>query len=463
MSIGTNIQTVNMKNTIQPKAYTAFKAQFAPAQNYLPDTVEINGKKKKNGVSTIVKASVGLGIIGTIAIAAGLIAKGKTSQAKELEKLYLDKMVQAKLSEHIDFKEAKTLQEAISFSKNVLKIKDVDSNFTLDALNIINKGIVDVSNAHKGRVYLPRSLEFADAGIKENWFATVNQSVKSDKFFRMKVNKNYYDDNILDKKIKSFLYRGQDKIFEINNSNIKSFYSAGSDWAMPTKELAKYIEKFYKNPASMSIKEKQILFNSMYQNDIYAHATMRNPIDTIKTLIEKHKNILKKENYKINIDELSKKSIQEQKDELWNIIRILDHNNIHSYFKFDVITPEYTIYHELGHLQDFGLNLKNLHVKLKKSEGYLIDNRWGTIEDKHIREYFEQHPDGAKKYYPDLYEFLNNSQIQITAGKVSDYSQVGIGEFIAEAYAEMISGKKLPDDVIALYKKYNGPLPKEFK
>lgn len=385
---------------------------------------------------------------------------------KEIEKLYADKMIQSNLPEHIDFREAKNIQEAISFSKNILKIKEVDSNFTLDALNIVNKGIVDISNAHKGKAFLPRSLEFADVGIgaDSNWFASVNQNVKSDKFFRLRINKKYYDNKTLDEEIKSYLYyHGHEKNFEINNSKITTLYVAGPDWGMPTKELAKYIEKFYKNPASMNIKEKQILFNSMYQNDIYAHATMRNPFDTIRILTEKHKNILEKENYKINIDELSRKSIQEQKDELWKVIHILDKNRIHSYFKFDVITPEYTIYHELGHLQDFGLNLKKLHVNLKDNEYYLLDNRWGTINDKHIKEYYEQHPDGAKKYYPDLYEFLNNPQIQITAGKVSDYSQVGIGEFIAEAYAEMISGKKLPDDVMALYKKYNGPLPNGFK
>jgi hypothetical protein len=62
--------------------------------------------------------------------------------------------------------------------------------------------------------------------------------------------------------------------------------------------------------------------------------------------------------------------------------------------------------------------------------------------------------------YPEFYEFLTTQSIQQTAGKVSDYAQVGIGEFVAETYADMISGKKIPDDVMALYRKYKGP---EFK
>ena len=58
-----------------------------------------------------------------------------------------------------------------------------------------------------------------------------------------------------------------------------------------------------------------------------------------------------------------------------------------------------------------------------------------------------------------MYEHLTNSEIQKTAGKISPYAQTGIGEFIADTYAELIKGTKLSDDVMALYKKYNGPLP----
>ena len=50
----------------------------------------------------------------------------------------------------------------------------------------------------------------------------------------------------------------------------------------------------------------------------------------------------------------------------------------------------------------------------------------------------------------------------VTAGKVSAYAQTSIGEFIAETYAKMVSGDTIPDDVLKLYKKYNGPLPKAF-
>ena len=62
-----------------------------------------------------------------------------------------------------------------------------------------------------------------------------------------------------------------------------------------------------------------------------------------------------------------------------------------------------------------------------------------------------------KKQYPDLYEFLTNKEKHNTALKVSSYASTGIGEFIAEVYAGLIQGKKYSNEVINLYKKYNGP------
>ena len=75
---------------------------------------------------------------------------------------------------------------------------------------------------------------------------------------------------------------------------------------------------------------------------------------------------------------------------------------------------------------------------------------------------FKEKPEKFKKLYPDLYEHLTNKEIQATAGKVSSYAQTSIGEFVAETYAKMIKGDPIPEDVLKLYKKYNGPLPNGF-
>lgn len=51
----------------------------------------------------------------------------------------------------------------------------------------------------------------------------------------------------------------------------------------------------------------------------------------------------------------------------------------------------------------------------------------------------------------------NFQEYQQAAGKVSEYAQTSIGEFIAETYAKMVRGDKITDDVMKLYEKYNGP------
>ena len=103
MSVGTNIQTINLDN-VQPKMQTNFRSQSSPVKDYPPDTVEINGKKK-TGMSNGAKVGIGLGILGAAVLAIGLIAKGRGFQAKEVVK-------------HIDFKPAKTIEEAKQFAKD---------------------------------------------------------------------------------------------------------------------------------------------------------------------------------------------------------------------------------------------------------------------------------------------------------------------------------------------------------
>ena len=88
----------------------------------------------------------------------------------------------------------------------------------------------------------------------------------------------------------------------------------------------------------------------------------------------------------------------------------------------------HTIYHELGHLQDDVVRIEAA----------------GKYKD-------------ASMYPKELREWLNNKEIMKTASGVSDYATTGPGEFIAENYDYLIDGRKLSDDVMALYKKLGGP------
>ena len=96
-------------------------------------------------------------------------------------------------------------------------------------------------------------------------------------------------------------------------------------------------------------------------------------------------------------------------------------------------------------------------MKIGKYEISKSQERWGGLTYKGFKEFFDKDPKTFKKVFPDLYEFLTNQEHQQTAGKISEYAQTSIGEFIAETYAKMVRGDKIPNDVMKLYEKYNGP------
>ena len=121
------------------------------------------------------------------------------------------------------------------------------------------------------------------------------------------------------------------------------------------------------------------------------------------------------------------------------------------------------MYHEMGHLQYFGKNLKAVDLKqMETGNPNLFNNRWGGLEYEDCRKVWDRDKNEFKKLYPDLYEFLTNETSQNTAGKISSYAQSSIGEFIAETYATMVEAKikggTVADDIMALYKKYDAPL-----
>ena len=80
------------------------------------DIVEVETKKEdKKGLSKLAKWGIGItGGFATLITAMTLITKNQT---KALTKLYKEKMVFKELPEKLEFKEAKTLDEAIKFAK----------------------------------------------------------------------------------------------------------------------------------------------------------------------------------------------------------------------------------------------------------------------------------------------------------------------------------------------------------
>ena len=435
------------------------------------DTVELSTKQtEKKGLSTGQKWAIGIGSALAGLVTAGiLISRHETSK---LKKLYEQNMVFQNLAEKIDFKEAKTVEEGIKFAKDVLKVGEVDKNFTLDAINFANKGLVEVSNANKGKLFIPKKMWYREMG--DNTLAGVVQDIKSPYFGHLMVNKKFFEHERLNKSLNTMLGIGKQKTAVESASKTEAKVSKNFQFVCNLDEnLINMIKKYKQSPDLLTIAEKRELWANL-SNAGSINTSMLNlaPLATLKNNLA----LFEKNGIKVNVDDFAKQTTEKQSEKLKELFTQLQEKlGHHPEIDIPYISPTETIHHEMGHLQDFAKNLKELDIKQWKipsfkdaykevkagkkdtSDVEFVDNRWGGLTYKGFKELLEKNPKKFRKKYPDLYEFLTNQETQQTAGRVSSYAQTSIGEFIAEVYGKMVRGEKIPDEVMALYKKYNGP------
>lgn len=370
MSVGTNIQTVNLNNNVQPKMQTNFRAQSSPVKDYPPDTVEINGKKK-NGLSNGAKAGIGLGILGTAALAIGLIMKSRGSQAKEVIK-------------HIDFKEAKTIEEAKKFAREKLGINYIEQGNAkfddIEMVNFLNEYFTKINNNSKlGRDAYPKLIHSSDC--QSSFFDITNKNIKLngvDYGYALGVNTKYFSNF---------------------KSELENILTSISD--IKTDKLF-----FYKKSGQYSIARKEL------------------DTDFVRNFLTKVNNSdLTKLSYKDKL-QIYMDLFAMQEGKIVNGKLVEQKNSLYTYLN-----------HETGHLLHFK-NSKNIE-QMRKVKEYINNGQEVSELTK---------------------EFVNNKDIQTTASKVSNYAKESPLEFVAETFAGLRDGIKFDDDVMALYKKYNGPM-----
>ena len=133
----TNFNTLPNRNIYQPTINTS--TVFNPVKKETaqqPQTEKGISKKALVGIGASLAAAATVGI---------LLAKGNFRQAKQL-------------AEHIDFKEAKTMDEAVQFAKENLGVK-LQIGDNLDVANFLNEIFVDVNNKMKGKAVLPKKVK----------------------------------------------------------------------------------------------------------------------------------------------------------------------------------------------------------------------------------------------------------------------------------------------------------------
>ena len=427
------------------------------------DTVEIDGKKKKLSIG----AKIAIGVGTTLAVLVGGAYAISKHQTHKLQRLYKEKLVPKIFDKELTFTEAKTKEDALKYAKEVLGVGSIDDKMTLDMLNYANHGITNVVNKNIGQeVFIPRSYFCDNKG--GDGIAYVVRSIESKRFGELGLNVKFFDDKYLTEELDKSLGL---RIFaqSTQKGNTKQSESYGFDFVKGlSKEASRLYEKYVKNPDALTILEKRRL--------LCEYSNYYSKLQTFD-----FESFIKDNKLKINLEDFSNLHWTEKPAALR---KYCVDNKLKLKAILDCTKDDFHImYHELGHLQDYAKNLKNLHLKNEKitsfkefraeneaakKEGRKIhdarvkelENRFEGTTYTGFAELLKKNPEKFQKLYPDLYEHLTNKEIQKTAGKVSAYAQTSIGEFIADTYAKMIQGDSIPDDVMKLYKKYNGPLLK---
>ena len=355
-------------------------------------------------------------------IAAAILSKGKTLKP-------------ANFAEHIDFKPAQTMEEAVEFAKKNFGVKTFDFGDDLEFANWVNEGLVNINNRFKGKANIVENLRFAtpeeiakytkdDGRAATAW---CNSFMKHGDNSSIVFNKNSIDN--APEKFNDFLekFKIHPKLDE--TGEIVGGYICGADRNTHTKIL-KLSEKMLKEPDKFS---RFDAMNGIMLCDDYVQSIKyfdKNKLSILKNKIFADADsaaILKQNNISVNIDDYAKLGEKELKEQTEKILELLVDVNpvsgtatVRGNSKFDVI------YHEMGH------HLHAMNTSLK-------DSIWGRLSKK-VSKLFKSDPEKQK-----------------TAGIVSWYAQTNPKEFVAECFNALCAGRKLPDDVMKLYEYYKGP------
>lgn len=353
----------------------------------------------------------GAAIAGAATIAV-LIAKGRFSEAK-------------KLAEHIDFKKAETIEEAITFGKKNLGIKKYIGfqSSDVELLNWINEGLVNVSNKMKGKAKMPKGVGCYGKCNDATLAGITKEEGKFPKF--LVVNKKIFNniDNTINEQLN---WLKEEEIIVDKGGGLFDFNGLldGDSTSRLITEIGKY-----KNGEFKTLNEKINIYESIKVLEDTINAVNEAPLNVIKKLLKNEKILagMKKEGFITNLDEIKKLSKDEQTALLCKV-----HEKIGFSVAYDVNARDafHTIYHEMGHLQD-------------------------TVKRVEAESFFNYE---HSKYPQELNKWLNDDKKMQLASRISPYACAGPGEFIAETYAKLVKGEKVADDIMALYKELNGPL-----
>ncbi|MDR1167365.1 MAG: hypothetical protein LBK53_00550 [Heliobacteriaceae bacterium] len=390
-----------------------------------------NQAKNDNKLTKKQKIWLALGGAAACLTAVGFIIRGRLKAV-------------TKLAEHIDFNPAQTMEEAAAYAKKHLKIKKFDTGNDLDLANWVNEGLTKISNHYKGKAHMPNEVLACNSdtlgkGTIAGMSSYENSSMRMNS--HLYVNKEYFDN--ANKIIQKYIDALNFKMIDAEKGKFQMSSLPFYDF----QKLSSIMNNSYKFSISKTTKMDIVsLAQNIKDYANYSRLCKEQPIKIIEDLYSKK-----------GFPELLQKHMPEGEFKKFSEFKTLDNNKLTKYISdahnalCEKLAPKEiptssilaakrsvfdTLFHEEGHL------FHHKNSILSYNEMNVIYDDAGKITS-------------IGKYAQD---FIKSPEEQFIASKVSKYAASSPLEFVAEVYARMMNGHKFTDDIMNLYKKYEGPL-----
>ena len=398
--INTNLSPVNQKYIENQKTrQNSHKNQNASNIQYADEFVlsNKNGKKDSKKKIMAIASAVAISAIAAIYV---LFSKDKS-------------LNNAKFKEYIKFKPASTMDEAKKYASENFNIKNFELDDDLEIANWINEGLTNINNIFKGKAHMPKSVGFGKLDAEKSKEITPIAFV--DSLDNLSIVKEAFDKE-----------KAINEITNIMESIQTKGIPRGADYSKVKKLLEKY-KAMQRNPNDYS----KINWTNMLLEIEDMLSNLIEPARGLSMLWKNKKTqkMLIESGINLDLEKIFLMPKKEQSKILQNCLEIFEKNGIIINLKgASRYSSEFdTIYHEIGHL----LNQKN---------SSLYTQIFGKLSDRKSQ----------------VAKFRQDFQKQTTAQKVSNYAQTNPKEFVAEVFAQLCNNKKPDDDVMELYKYYNG-------
>lgn len=335
----------------------------------------------------------------------------------------------------LQFTKASTMEEAKAYARDVLGIKSFNLENDLVTANWFNEGMTNLQNIYKGKFKIPDGVRFlSSAELSKGASMSIMRPANS-KIAEFVINKDFLKDGESLEHIKEITALLEEKSALAFKDGKYLFGQVSRERFTPLFEELAALRNGTKTFEPIELNSLARGLDDYAYTCCYEHVN----IEALENLFKDSEKLAVVKSKIPNFPSLAE--IRKMSNDQWaNLIDEVYKKTgistdvaygVHHFNKFDLM------YHEGAHL---------MHEQLIPDKFFAYHNNAPKGE---IRQ-------NASK---ELLDFLKDSKKQEIAMRVSRYAQHSPLEFVADTHIGLCNGYKFPDEVMDLYKFYNGPIP----